>query len=551
VSRRHPLLVSLRLAAALFGAALPASAAGQTVVEVQGGGSTLYDGYGATANFWSAKFDGWVGLGYLDGLRAGAFLRTTFKKDTLRLGNDVVVVRFPTDLFSGGYNVLVQCASYTRVRARSSATLFAGASAAGLGAPFFAATRLQDPLVAGLVTYRAGPTVLLSTHALVSERPTFTQGLEWLAAQGAVVGATAGVGSGRPYLGSSVAVRRGRFDVKASYVHNPRRFRRVNVPTLNQTEADRENIAIQFEPAEGISIGVGRQNYVQDSSDAVAPIRASGNSVSFGMRWRELRLTAGLYDSRSQGISNLSSYYAVGHRFTSWLDAEAFILQSRPSGEQWTTTPVFNLREQLTSRLGLSQQVTLTGDKVRLQLGGSLVTPIGEFGVDYQIVHQPFQPLDPFRSAVALTARMQLGRYSTNLSTVILPDGGINYSASGGTFLYLGEFGGIQPQSVASPRFDRFVIRGIVRDENGAAVEGAALSLDGEVVFTNSQGEFFLRVGRPRRYALAVSLDEFLLPGAWEVVSAPTTVVGQDEPKAEPVIVILRPAPAVEATPGR
>ena len=48
---------------------------------------------------------------YLDGLRAGAFLRTGIGKDTLRLGNDALVMRFPTDLFSTGYNLLVQGAS--------------------------------------------------------------------------------------------------------------------------------------------------------------------------------------------------------------------------------------------------------------------------------------------------------------------------------------------------------------------------------------------------------------------------------------------------------
>ena len=47
----------------------------QTVVEVQGGGSSLIGGYGATANFWRSGVDGWVGLGYLDGFRVGAFLR--------------------------------------------------------------------------------------------------------------------------------------------------------------------------------------------------------------------------------------------------------------------------------------------------------------------------------------------------------------------------------------------------------------------------------------------------------------------------------------------
>jgi hypothetical protein len=77
--------------------------AAQTVMEVQGGGSSLVGGYGATANFWRNGMDGWVGLGYLDGLRVGAFLRAAVGRDTVRLGNDALVMRFPTDLFSSGY----------------------------------------------------------------------------------------------------------------------------------------------------------------------------------------------------------------------------------------------------------------------------------------------------------------------------------------------------------------------------------------------------------------------------------------------------------------
>ena len=64
----------------------------------------------------------------------------------------------------------------------------------------------------------------------------------------------------------------------------------------------------------------------------------------------------------------------------------------------------------------------------------------------------------------------------------------------------------------------RYVVRGTVRDEEGQGVEGAAVDIGGEVVFTNSTGEFFLRVGRPTRSAVKVLIGEFLLPGQWEVV---------------------------------
>ena len=112
-TQRRLFRLGTALAATLVLALAPRGIAAQTVVEVQGGGSSLLGGYGATANYWHAGYDGWVGLGYLNGLRIGAFLRTGFKKDTLRIGNDALVLRFPTDLFSTGSNLLVQGVSYT------------------------------------------------------------------------------------------------------------------------------------------------------------------------------------------------------------------------------------------------------------------------------------------------------------------------------------------------------------------------------------------------------------------------------------------------------
>jgi hypothetical protein len=107
----------------------------------------------------------------------------------------------------------------------------------------------------------------------------------------------------------------------------------------------------------------------------------------------------------------------------------------------------------------------------------------------------------------------------------------------------MGSSGGLQPQQL-SGRMSRYVIRGKVRDTEGNPVEGAALDLSGELVFTNSSGEFFLRVGRPRRLILTVLPAEFLLPGQWEVVSAPAEIDPAPESQATGADIILRrPAP--------
>jgi hypothetical protein len=121
----------------------------------------------------------------------------------------------------------------------------------------------------------------------------------------------------------------------------------------------------------------------------------------------------------------------------------------------------------------------------------------------------------------------------------VRPDGAVDFSASGSTFLYMGSFGGAQPQQIGG-RMSQYVIRGRVWDTEGNPVEGAALDFSGEMVFTNSSGEFLLRVRRPSRHALTVLPTEFLLPGAWEVLSAPDEVTASAEARTVPLEIILR-----------
>ena len=521
--------------------AVPAGVGAQTVVEVQGGGSSLNHGYGATANFWRSGVDGWVGLGYLNGFRVGAFLRKSLGRDTLGVGNNALIMQLPTDVFTPGFNLLVQGISFSGGNDRGSYMAFGGASSNGLSAPTFQATSIQQPLGAFFAQRRVAPTVRLTATTLFSQRQTILPGVQWQPLPELTTAFAAGIGSGRPYAASSLLLRKGPLGVKASYGWNPRRFRRAPVATPNQTEVERENITITYDLGPYFSVGVGRQNYVQDSTDSALPVRATGNTAFAGGIWANTRLTAGVYDSRSEGIRNLSSYMAVGRELTRWLDAELFVLQSRPEGRAVTTTPLANLRWRVTSRLGLSQQISWHDKRPTILFGASLMTPIGDFAADYQIVHQPFRPFNPFRSTLNLTARLQLGKYSTSVGTYVQPDGSVDYSASGRTFLYMGSFGGMQPQQLGG-RMAQYVVRGTVRDETGNPVEGAAIEIGGEVVFSNSTGQFFHRLGRPGRSTVRVLTAEFLLPGQWEVVSAPADAVAGSETAGGIEIILSHPA---------
>jgi hypothetical protein len=537
--RAESLGVRWLLAAALC--LLPAVAAAQSVVELEAGGTSLYDSYGVAAHLYTARADGWIGVGVQDGdFVLGAAVQTSFKQDSLRIGSDVLVERYPTDLFSLGVNILGQDVRYTLVRPRTFVTVLGGWAAATNTSQFFQAYQFSNPFGALTARHLVAPHVVLGFNGVFAARQSALASAAWGPLPNLGLAAIGGIGSNEPYGAVSAVYQLRNLSVRGSYVSQAAGFRRADLPYPVQTEPDKENIQVDWEPWNEILIGVARQNFVQDSGGGTPPITASGNSFYASVRRFGFRAQAGLYDSESQGLSNLSNYFALGRSFGRWLDVDAYLLQSRPSVGPATNTPIVNLRERIIPRLALIQQISWNdGDRVSVQFGGELILPFGDLGVSYQIVQQPFKPLDPFESVLSLSARIQLGRYATSLNTTFMPDGSVNYIATAATYLYFGQFGGMQPNLVQT-QLGKFVIKGRVVDDNGQPVDGAAIDFEGELAFTNPEGQFLLRVGRPRDYRVVVRFDEFLLPGTWEVVSAPASVKALPEDRAPSHDLVLR-----------
>ena len=528
-----------RLAAALC--LIPASLTAQSVVELEAGGTSLYDSYGVAAHLYTARADGWIGVGVQDGdFVLGAAVQTSFKQDSLRIGSDVLVERYPTDLFSLGVNILGQDVRYTLVRPKTYVTVLGGWAAETNNSQFFQAYQFSNPFGALTVRQVVAPRVVLGFNGVFAARQSALASAAWGPLANLNLSAIGGIGSNEGYGAVSAIYQLRNFAIRGSYVSQADGFRRADLPYPVQTEPDKENIQVDWEPWDEILVGAARQNFVQDSGGGTPPITASGNAFYASARRFGFRAQAGLYDSESQGFSNLSNYFALGRSFGRWLDVDAYLLQSRPSVGPASNTPIVNLRERIIPRLALIQQISWNdGERVSVQFGGEVIFPFGDVGVSYQIVQQPFKPLDPFESVLSLSARIQLGRYATTLNTTFMPDGSVNYIATAATYLYFGQFGGVQPNLVQT-QLGKFVIKGRVVDDTGQPIDGAALDFDGEMAFTNPEGQYLVRVGRPRDYRVTIRFDEFLLPGRWEVVSAPASVKALPEDRATSTDIVLR-----------
>jgi len=517
------------------------------VFELEGGGSSLYQGYGGALNIWADRFEGNVGVGYLDGFRFSLFLKHLIGRDTLRLGNDAIPVRFATDVFGGSHSIFAQGAGIRRANRRSSFYAFIGASATATPAPFVNALR-QDQAIAVVQAERTlSPTLHLTTHALFSSRQTVLQGITWEQASGVEAGATAGVGGNEPYGSASMALKREKLDLRLAYVAMGEHFRRTGVPSPIQSEADRENVLLTLRPADGFSLGIGRQNFRQDSTLPGNPDRATLNQVFGSARFLGSNLAGGLFDSWTPGTRSVSSYVSGSRDITRWLQTDLYLLRVWSPAPARATTPILHLREFITPRASLLQVITRASGRTTVAFGGAFASGLTTIGVDYQVIHTPYRPQEPFAQTIALNVRIPLGNYRISAASFVTPDGRVNYTGSANTFFYAGDVLGA-PNRPVEIKFERYLVQGTVVDESGVAVEGAAIDVGGSTVFTDSRGRFFVRRSSGRMAALRVLVDEFLAPGQFEVVSAPAEAAPRVERESTPVKIVVRRVP-VRGTP--
>ena len=513
------------------------------VFELEGGGSSLYQGYGGALSIWGDRFEGNVGLGYLNGFRFSVFLKHLIGRDTLRLGNDAIPVRFTTDVFGGSHSIFAQGAGIRRATRRSSLYAFIGASATAMPAPFVNALH-QDQAIGVVQAERTlSPTLRLTTHALFSSRQTVLQGIKWEQPSGVEAGATVGVGGNEPYGSASMAVKRDKVDLRMAYVGMGEHFRRTGVPSPVQSEADRENVLLTLRPAEGFSFGIGRQNFRQDSTLPGTPDRATLNQVFGSARLFGSSVAGGVFDSRTPGTRSASSYVSASRDITRWLETELYLLRVWSPTPARSTTPILHLREFITPRASLLQVVTRASGRTTVAFGGAFASGLTTIGVDYQVIHTPYRPRAPFAQTIALNVRLPLGNYRVSAASFVTPDGRVNYTGSANTFFYAGDVlgGGNRPVEI---KFERYIVEGTVVDESGVAVEGAAIDVGGSTVFTDSQGRFFVRRSSKRAAAVRVLVDEFLAAGQFEVVSTPAMVTPRVERESTPVRIVVRRIPS-------
>ena len=151
-----------------------------------------------------------------------------------------------------------------------------------------------------------------------------------------------------------------------------------------------------------------------------------------------------------------------------------------------------------------------------------LLTAYSSFEVDYQTYYVATDPSHPFQQAMTFDARVRLPRnLALHAGSNIGPTGLTQY-----TFELASSFAhdAILPETLNKGGLGINVLRGRVVDPSGQPVEGAAVMVGTERLYSDADGVFFFREKNPHKYPFKVLPEEFITPWNYTTRSAPVEV---------------------------
>ncbi|HZP18344.1 MAG TPA: hypothetical protein VFB00_10285, partial [Terriglobales bacterium] len=520
-----------RLQGALLMLLLLAAGAEAQVFRVQGGASTLLNAEGGSVEFKAPTYDGSVGLGFYNGkVQFGAETRYLFRGYTMLAGDDSVPFTLPTDVFDASHYFSARGAGVTRTQADRSFYAFAGTTSTWLGTGFFNAASSDSPVAIFFYQRKLNDRLRFVSRNILSTRQTLLEGLEWSPEKWARAAVTAGIGSNQKYAAVSFDAENPKLAFKTSYVITGDMFRRVTVLSPMSSEVNKGNVQMLYRPNDYITLTTGHQNILQPLTPGAPLQQASVDQVSADFHVERFYFGTGLFKSNASGRRSRGTNLYAGRRIGQRIEVNANYFDSQSQNTPDTKIISGTVRESFSSRFSLLQLISRTAGQTTFAFGGDFTSNRLRLRADYQNVYLPFRPNRPFAQALALNVAFRVaGPLQITAASNVAPDGRLRYSIGASTYLY--RFGGMA-SSLSSPdsfSMGKYVVQGTVKDDQGGPVEGAALHIGKQVVYSDSSGNFLVRFSRRGPFAFSVTPEEFISNLIYETVSAPAQVKAEPE----------------------
>lgn len=462
----------------LFALLLVSAARGQ-VLQLTGGDSSLYGAAGAGVTAYFPNQTAYLGAGFAQGHFAFG-VSDTFQSHGYEITAGDKAFSFSFD--GAGAGLQTRGLSIQRTNADESIGAFVGSAGLGNSLPYYNATTGQH-IGAGIYGSRKVGCLRLSGLSMLN---------------GGQHTALAGVGYTGQRLtisgSAGLLISQTFWNGQAAY-----RFRHVNL------SAFRENLYWNSQTAIVNSLAVG---VVAGAFNASANLM-QGESMGRAVTGQSLNVS-----THFGPVSATASWYVSNHQF--------FQTQSgRETFRHWS----------------LSQSVSeMAGRSPSFTAGGAYKNNHFAVSLDHSVQFLPFGS-QGFQQVTTVTFSLRIPhtQAALNLGAAMLPTGGPRYTISGSDYAK-GPWNGSSagPTTHGHSSTGKLTITGRVLDKAGQPVQGAAVAIGRDVVFTNSSGRFLLRTKKATAVPLMVQPEQFATPGNWRVVSAPTQV----QPGAEICVVV-------------
>lgn len=526
----------------LFGLSLTAPVSSQ-IFKIEGGTSTLFDSDGGNISVKAPNYDGTIGAGIYQGhFLMGAVARTKVMGYTVITGDDSVRFDLPTDIFGNTSYFSARGVGISKNFENSGFYMLGGLTSQWMGSGFFQAARSEDPTGAFFYHQTLSKNLRFYSRNIFSRKSTSLQAIEWEPEKWLKTSATAGMGSGKPYVAFAVDAELQQLTLRASYAYVNPDFRRITIPALENSEPERENLEATYHFNRDDSITASHRNLLQPLTLDSPFARASMDQIGGNFRIGKTYFGSSLYSSRFSGQSSWGTNIFMGQKLTRFLDVTANYFASRSGSNKTESMVNGTFRETLSPRFNLLQVLTYAGGQWALAYGGEFITNRISARVDYQTQYLAFRTDKPFQQTLSLNASVRvIGPLALNATSSVAPDGRTRYSFGGTTYLYRN--GGLFPgtgQSGDSYKFPKYIVQGIVKDQEGKAIAGAALQIGNDIIFTDGEGRFLFRSKKHKEMQFAIVPSQFLSTGFFEAVQAPSSVTTEKEDQAQEIIVIVR-----------
>src|SRR5579872_101378 len=511
------------------------------VIKLEAGASDMVPTQGGTINFEGQNYQGYFGAGELDGaFRVGSYLRTTFHSFGIAAGDQSQALRLPTDVFGGGQYFSTRGVGVT-IPGDAKVFVFAGVTTLATGSPLFQAFQRQTPV--GMVFADKAITDNLHFYSrnIFSGQQSSIQGFDWRPRKWLKTGLAGGIGSNKPYVAASVDADRNWYTLKAAYIETSDGFRRITTPSIFAAEPDRENVLLTVKPYSSLVLTAGHENFLAPQGSLTAPFeRATVDQLQSSFDLARFRFGAGVFQSHGPNRHNVSDGFTVSREVTKNINASASFYQDLSGPGPRPNYLIGTVRATLSPKLSLLGVLNRNMGNTNFLFGGSYTSNRFSVSVDYQTFYMPFLA-QPLVTGIGITLHLKLwGGFQVNGETFRSPDGKLRYTASASTLL-TPNLRPVHTNDAQVFKMSDYVVRGHVRDEAGNPIEGAAIHVGDQVLYTNAAGEFFQRFKKLETLPLLVMPQEFLTPLNFTVVSMPPTVTAAREDSAPDVLIVLRP----------